>query len=176
MCLELWLCVGQQPLHIRAMFKNNKSRSNRYHNNLRRVSFRNPSVNSGKKAAAVTDARDTNRNAASIITNTAIASKTAFGVSRKKEPRPVATPLPPRKRSQIGNMWPLTAASAATNATVRLPGQSAIAIPTAASPFTTSRTSVRTPSFGDVRATFVAPIFPLPVVRTSAPRNARTSK
>jgi len=35
---------------------------------------------------------------------TAIASNTAFGVSRTKDPRPVATPLPPRKRSQTGNI------------------------------------------------------------------------
>ena len=38
-----------------------------------------------------------------------MAASAASGAATRKTPKPVATPLPPRKRSQTGNMWPRTA-------------------------------------------------------------------
>src|SRR5581483_8405733 len=46
---------------------------------------------------------------------------------------------------------------------------------TAAKPFNASRISVAIPRPGEVRTTLVAPIFPLPLCRISAPRNRRTN-
>ncbi len=42
-----------------------------------------------------------------------MAARAAQGAATRKTPKPVATPLPPRKRSQMGNMWPRTAQRAA---------------------------------------------------------------
>jgi hypothetical protein len=40
------------------------------------------------------------------------------GVAARKTPKPVETPLPPRKRSQTGKTWPRTATSAARASTL----------------------------------------------------------
>ena len=45
------------------------------------------------------------------------------GAATRKTPKPVATPLPPRKRSQTGNMWPRTAKRAAMAWALRRAGR-----------------------------------------------------
>jgi hypothetical protein len=44
---------------------------------------------------------------------TPMAASAAQGAATRKTPKPVATPLPPRKPSQMGNIWPRTAQRAA---------------------------------------------------------------
>jgi hypothetical protein len=116
----------------------------------------------------------------------------------RNAPRLVATPLPPRNSSQIGNMCPTTAKRAPVAATGTRFGDDAgriwrhgiwetgtrsesgvlriTATSTAPDPFNASSSRVNPPSTGDLRATLVAPILPLPVRRTSSPRKMRTSK
>jgi hypothetical protein len=42
------------------------------------------------------------------------------GAATRKTPKPVDTPLPPRKRSQMGNMFPRTAKRAARASKLRI--------------------------------------------------------
>jgi hypothetical protein len=66
------------------------------------------------------------------------------------------------------------AKSAAVAASEVFPGNKYAVRATAAKPLSASRIRVRTPNSGDDRATFVAPIFPLPAFRISSPRNELT--
>ncbi len=127
------------------------------------------------------DPRDTYRNSSTTTTKMPAAISTALGAIIMKAPRPVATPLPPWNFSQTGNMCPTTADNAARAiasyglvASTRPERYAASA--TAAEPFNASRTSVITPSTGDLRETFVAPMFPLPLWRTSSPWKMRTRR
>ena len=67
----------------------------------------------GKLAAPIMDASETYRVKAKITANSEMAASAAPGAATRKTPKPVATPLPPLKRSQMGNMWPSTAHKAA---------------------------------------------------------------
>ena len=51
---------------------------------------------------------------AKTTAKTPMAASAARGEATRKTPNPVATPLPPRKRSQQVNMWPRTAKRAAS--------------------------------------------------------------
>ena len=76
-------------------------------------------------------------------------------------PIKVATPLPPRKRSQIGRQCPTTAARPAQ---CSVPGQIARAISTTAAPLARSSSNVAAASpLRPVRSTLVAPVPPDPI-------------
>src|ERR1700722_20633964 len=115
---------------------------------------------------------------------TTAAASTAFGAIGRNEPSPVATPLPPRNFSQTGNTWPMTANSAehaAHESTLqaqieRLDSDVTtfcdiirMVMATAGNLFSASNSSGRIPRAGDLRETLVAPMFPLPLWRTSSP-------
>ena len=51
---------------------------------------------------------------------TEMAARAAQGAAARKTPKPVATPLPPWKRSQTGNTWPRTAQRAARASALRM--------------------------------------------------------
>ena len=103
---------------------------------------------------------------------------TASGISPSRTPAEVATPFPPRKRSQTGKVWPRMQASPPaipTSSWYGPPGliaaAKAKAIRTAANPFKASRAKTRYPHrLPRTRSTLVAPIFPLPCFRMSIPR------
>ena len=57
--------------------------------------------------AAHIELSDTNRDSAKTEKKTTAATKTLQGLSMMSTPNEVATPLPPRKPSQQGNMWPM---------------------------------------------------------------------
>src|SRR6266700_2949000 len=133
-------------------------------------------ADTGSDALATIEPRATSRNTARTSRKTTSANTMPLGVSIKNDPSPVATPFPPLKRSHSGKICPAAAAKPATKGIMGWPGKRTEAAHTAPNPFMASSNSVTTPSAGDIRATFVAPMLPLPVVRTSAPRQARTSK
>src|ERR1019366_122959 len=115
--------------------------------------------------------------------NTEMAESAAHGAATRKTPKPVATPFPPRKWSQMGNMWPRTAHRAARAWAERkgVPGiRSAPRNPpsqTAEQPLSTSSRKVAAPRpLPPERRTLVAPILPLPTERMSSLRKMRTSK
>src|SRR6267378_5533891 len=102
--------------------------------------------------------------------------RSAGGHSARNAPAAVATPLPPRNFSQIGKQWPSSAARAATIIHVALSPVIRSAIQTGAAPFAISNSSVSTAGNGPAtRATFVAPMLPLPDLRTSPPPNNRVN-
>src|ERR1700732_4175721 len=121
----------------------------------------------------------------------ASATKMALGNKTQNTPSAVATPLPPLKRSQTGNTWPITAKSAAQDIKRKVKTQgNATKLPqrlyleparraanqTAKAPLMASSANVAIPSpFAPERATLVAPMLPLPVWRISSPRKTRTS-
>src|SRR5947208_2065405 len=63
--------------------------------------------------AAATDATDMYRVTARSVAQVRAAAAAGPGRSTATTPNPVATPLPPRNRSQTGNRWPRNAASPA---------------------------------------------------------------
>src|SRR5437764_1207361 len=88
-------------------------------------------------------------------------------------PSAVATPLPPRKPSHTGNMWPRMTAPAA--ASIASPPQM-LPINTAATPFARSSSSVSAATaLLPVRSTFVAPMLPDPIPRMSPSPATRVS-
>ena len=100
----------------------------------------------------------------------------AAGVSLRKAPSAVATPLPPLKRRNTGQQLP-TMASSAPAASHTGSGPIISATRTATYPFTTSPSNVNTAGTGPrVRSTLVAPIVPLPLPRMSMPPAARATK
>src|SRR5581483_2188694 len=127
---------------------------------------------SGVAQAATIDASETQRQAAKTTPKTSTAQPVAAGTRTASAPSAVATPLPPANRSVTGKTWPATAATAAA-AGAASPGTSATATGTA--PFAASASSVSAPRRPPaVRATLLAPMFPLPLRRTSTPaRRAR---
>ncbi len=97
----------------------------------------------------------------------------ASGHRARNTPRAVATPLPPLNLSHTGKQCPSSTARAAIIIQVALSPVKRPASLTAAIPFAVSNTSVRTPASGPTtRATLVAPMFPLPDLRTSPPPNS----
>jgi len=154
----------------------------------------------GKSAAAVIELNDMYRVRKAISRKTMTIARVALGARARNAPRAVATPFPPRNLSQRGNMCPRIANVAATAARTSTIGGSgvhacsgklgalesiqsmtsgrliSIAAATAANPFKASSSRVAIPNAGDVRATLVAPMLPLPVARTSVPRKNRTSR
>ena len=110
------------------------------------------------------------------------AHKTAAGANARNTPAPVATPLPPRNPSQTGKIWPNSAAIAAADK-IRLTAVGCrsfsrlSATTTATNPFNASNINVNTPAALPARReTFVAPVPPEPVSRTSPRPVARTIK
>ena len=105
------------------------------------------------------------------------------GRGDRKTPKPVATPLPPRKRSQTGNMWPSTAQRAASASRVRSGTDGheqraeQRAQPDGGAAFEQSRRNVAAPRpLPPERSTLVAPMLPLPTERMSWWRKMRTSR
>ena len=72
-----------------------------------------------KAGGATMEAIETIRVMAKITAKTPKAASAAQGAQARKTPNPVATPLPPRKRSQQVNMCPRTAKSAAIACALR---------------------------------------------------------
>src|ERR1051326_7380711 len=77
---------------------------------------RSVQVRVGNKATATMDPSEIYRKKKTTITKIAAAQRTALGAIMAKAPSPVATPLPPRNFSQMGNMWPRMAQRAASAA------------------------------------------------------------
>src|SRR6266481_3221712 len=143
----------------------------------RRTCQRNGQRRAPASAAADTDASETYRQKRATITKTATAAATPPQEIIRKTPSAVATPLPPENFSHTGKTWPKIAASPAYIMNRMLPSEKCPASQTAKNPFAASRTSVATPMDKPaVRATLAAPMFPLPIARTSPPLRARTSK
>ena len=129
-------------------------------------------ISSGIAAAAEIEPSETYRQNATTRTNRITEPRNASGHRTRNIPAAVATPLPPLNLSQMGKQWPARAASAAIIIQVAESCESRAARSTAAEPFATSRISVRIPASGPTtRATFVAPMLPLPPLRTSVPPN-----
>jgi hypothetical protein len=113
---------------------------------------------------------------ASTTANTASAESVAVGSRGRKAPAPVATPLPPRKRSHTGYMCPSTATTA-HSAGSGLCGSTQRPSCAAAMPLPKSSTKAKRPATRPtLRITLVAPTLPLPTVRTSTPRARATRK
>src|SRR5690348_1768288 len=118
---------------------------------------------------------ETYRQNATTRIHISAAAPTASRDIGRKTPSAVATPLPPRNFIQHENMCPATAPSAAAIIHLAFPCIQLAAIHTAEYPFPASSSSVITPAvFPATRLTFVAPMFPLPDSRTSAPRDIFT--
>src|ERR1700756_4856633 len=66
----------------------------------------------GKAAAVRVDPSEMRRDSATITTKMITATRTDGGLNLRNDPSAVATPLPPRNRSQTGNMWPMMATRA----------------------------------------------------------------
>src|SRR5262245_34999691 len=112
--------------------------------------------------APASEPTETKRVAITVITKTTEAITSASGASTANAPAAVATPFPPRNRSQTGYTCPTTEANAATTAVTRL-ADNTCAINTATVPFTPSSTIARTAALTpEVRSTFEAPTLPLP--------------
>src|SRR6202048_2671891 len=96
-------------------------------------------------------------------------------VRARNTPRAEATPLPPRKRSQMGKTCPRIAATAAATARAESGGAGGWAILTARKALPRSRKRVaRARPLAPERATLVAPMLPLPVERMSSFLKMRT--
>ncbi len=105
--------------------------------------------------------------------NSKSALTAASGHKPRNTPSAVATPLPPLNLSHAGKQCPRSTAKAATIIHAALSPVKRPASQTAAVPFAVSSTRVRTPASGPTtRATLVAPMFPLPALRTSPPPNS----
>src|SRR5438132_444823 len=72
------------------------------------------SAPNGTHAAARSEPRETKRVVTTTTRNTGSATRVASGASLSSAPRPVATPLPPRKRRNTDQQLPTTAATAPT--------------------------------------------------------------
>src|SRR6267154_5709757 len=127
-------------------------------------------------ADAAMDANETYRQKYSTSRNKSMEPRSAGGQSTRNAPAAVATPLPPRNFSQIGKQWPSSADSAASIIQVALPPVMRAASQTGAAPLAISNSSVSSAGNGPAtRATFVAPMLPLPDLRTSPPPNNRVN-
>ena len=125
----------------------------------------------GREAPAVNEASEAILETHAATANNARAPNNACGERTRNTPAAVATPLPPRKRANNENTCPRIA-QAPARASPHGPRPSATPRRTAREPFATSARSVRTPKrTPTVRATFVAPMLPLPRDRTSTPRD-----
>ncbi len=131
-------------------------------------------ISTGKLAVAVIDANETQRKTANITIQTPKAARALRGAMTRKAPNPVATPLPPRKRSHGGKQWPATTASMEA-ASQALSGLKTIIAQTAREPLAMSSTVTATPTFQPAdRRALVAPTLPDPSRRTSRPVTCRT--
>src|SRR5271170_2149295 len=72
-------------------------------------------ANIGRLTAAAIDASDTYLDTSATITKIANAPRVARGSRTANAPTEVATPLPPRKCSHTGNMWPRIAQRATSD-------------------------------------------------------------
>src|SRR5437763_888540 len=123
----------------------------------------------GSASVAAIEPSETYRVAHTVTTNNTAATPVASGVRTQNTPAATATPLPPWKRSQTGEICPTTAA-APVAATAAAPPAVRCAITTAATPFATSSTMTATARHAPVvRRTLAAPTFPLPTSLTSTP-------
>src|SRR5207249_8692205 len=89
--------------------------------------------------AAAIEPTETYRVRARASAKTTQAIPVAAGARGTKAPAPVATPFPPRKRSQMGYMCPTTAATAARGGRVLPGGSITLARNAAAAPLAASR-------------------------------------
>jgi hypothetical protein len=140
-----------------------------------------PRRETDKASAAPIDPTETRFESAKSIPQRANARSVGNGTIPRKTPRLVATPRPPRKRSQGVNTCPRMDATPPTRARVRRiePGEpSGCPSPTstrarraATSPFSMSITKTTAPHRAPrTRNAFVAPMFLLPCARRSTPR------
>src|SRR5207247_8638624 len=118
-------------------------------------------VAAARTRAPVTDETEKYRVTGSISPKAARPIAVAAGTTGRNAPAPVATPLPPRKDSHTGNMWPMTAAAAAA-AGSGPSGAIARASSVAAEPLAKSSTKATTPAvLPAARITFAVPTLPL---------------
>src|SRR5258708_7593454 len=98
----------------------------------------------------------------------------AHGASASDTPNPVATPFPPRSRSQMGKQCPATAARAHAAGSQ---GGSRGASITGTRPLSASSASVATAAVPPpARGTLVAPVVPQPTGRPAFPVAARAGR
>src|SRR5579863_6382880 len=85
----------------------------------------------GMLAAAASDPSETKRQNQTTSAKRIRAANSASGQRAAKIPAAVATPLPPRKRSQMEKQWPSKTKIPQTTATAALSGVIRLASPTA---------------------------------------------
>src|SRR5437899_6432459 len=127
-------------------------------------------------AAAANDPSETYRQNQTTNAKRINAATIASAHSAPNLPAAVATPLPPRNLNQTGKQCPSNAKNPAMTMAPASPWITRPASDTASHPLPASNAKVSTPGNGPAtRTTFVAPIFPLPVLRTSAPPKSLAS-
>src|SRR5438445_13428888 len=127
-------------------------------------------------AAAANEPSETYRQNQTTNAKRINAATIASGHSAPKIPAAVATPLPQQTLNQDGKQCQSNAKNPAMTMTPASPCITRPASHTASHPLPASNARVSTPGNGPAtRATFVAPIFPLPVLRTSAPPKSLAS-
>src|SRR5258706_14117579 len=87
--------------------------ANRRINSLGWTYSYSPQARIVSKAAATTEPSETYRKMATTSTNIPTMHNIDLGAIATNEPKPVATPLPPRNFNQTGNKCPSTAKNAA---------------------------------------------------------------
>src|SRR5438876_8364178 len=113
----------------------------------------------GTHAAEVTEASDTYLKVVVTTSHTRAAGTTAHGTRARNAPRPVATPLPPRKPRKIDQQLPRMAATAEAAAARSSEAATMAPSATAPAPLATSPDSVsRAGQRPAVRNTLVAPM------------------
>ncbi len=129
---------------------------------------------SGASAKAINAAADEMRTISATASQTAHATTPTGHAAASSRPSPVATPLPPRKRSQTGNTWPTTAPAPANSAASGPISRSMISTGSAPLPASSSSVAAARP-LRPVRSTLVAPILPEPIARRSPAPASRVS-
>ncbi len=119
----------------------------------------------GASAVVISAEADDIRRVSADSSHTATAISAEGQASAASAPKPVATPLPPLKPSQTGNMWPKVAATAPTSAPSGA-NRPPIRAPAAPLPASSSRVAAASRLL-PVRSTLVAPILPDPMSRIS---------
>ncbi len=164
------LLAGAQPLQVRPMTIHDECGGDQrgYENRGGRV--KDDPYPKRQRARRNNGSRGNVSRAATIITNTSNAARSGSGVRYRKAPMKLATAFPPWNCRNTGKAWPPITASAAALDQNGDPSVISAAIQTAAKPFAISSRSVATATARPLeRSTLVAPIFPLPTVRTSLP-------
>ena len=133
-------------------------------------------ASSGREHADRMEATDAYRVRKNTTIQSAAARSPTMGATPRIVPPAVATALPPvSNRRKIGLACPTIAAPPAS--TPASDPATCVATSAGTSPFAMSKSMTGTPyRQPNARQTFVAPMLPLPVLRMSSPRSARTSQ